>query len=40
MTDLVLLHGGQHGSWCWKFLVDAVKQREALFERVICLDMP
>ncbi|MCQ4258641.1 alpha/beta fold hydrolase [Stutzerimonas stutzeri] len=40
MTDLVLLHGGQHGSWCWKFFVDAIKQREALFERVICLDMP
>lgn len=40
MTDLVLLHGGQHGSWCWKFFVDAIKQREPLFDRVICLDMP
>lgn len=40
MTDLVLLHGGRHGSWCWAPLLDAFEQQSSRFERVITLDMP
>jgi pimeloyl-ACP methyl ester carboxylesterase len=40
MTDLILLHGGQHGSWCWSALIKALKQKGHSFERIITLDMP
>ncbi|MDB6144688.1 MAG: hypothetical protein JWP80_3732 [Pseudomonas sp.] len=40
MTDLILLHGGQHGSWCWPALIDALHQEGQHFERIITLDMP
>jgi pimeloyl-ACP methyl ester carboxylesterase len=40
MTDLVLLHGGNHGSWCWGPFVEALNQQPGCFERVITLDMP
>ncbi|KAB0496457.1 alpha/beta fold hydrolase [Pseudomonas vancouverensis] len=40
MTDLVLLHGGNHGSWCWGPFVEALHQQPKSFERVITLDMP
>src|SRR5690606_18651222 len=40
MTDLVLLHGGNHGSWCWGPFVQALNQQPGGFERVITLDMP
>ncbi|WP_448646289.1 alpha/beta fold hydrolase [Pseudomonas mohnii] len=40
MTDLVLLHGGNHGSWCWGPFVEALNQQPGGFERVITLDMP
>lgn len=40
MTDLILLHGGQHGSWCWTALVEALQQEGRSFERIITLDMP
>ena len=40
MTDLVLLHGGNHGSWCWKPFVEALNQQPGCFKRVITLDMP
>lgn len=38
MTDLVLLHGGQHGSWCWTALIEALRHNS--FDRIITLDMP
>lgn len=40
MTDLVLLHGGQHGSWCWEPLLGVLNQQPTCFRRVITLDMP
>ncbi len=40
MTDLVLLHGGQHGSWCWTQLIEALEKDKAAIERIITLDMP
>ncbi|MDB5980986.1 MAG: hypothetical protein JWQ69_2001 [Pseudomonas sp.] len=40
MTDLILLHGGQHGSWCWTALVEALQQEGQRFERILTLDMP
>lgn len=40
MTDLILLHGGQHGSWCWAALIEALAQRAPSFARIITLDMP
>lgn len=40
MTDLVLLHGGNHGSWCWEHFVEALNQQPGCFDRVITLDMP
>lgn len=40
MTDLVLLHGGNHGSWCWAPLIEALSRQPACFDRVITLDMP
>lgn len=39
MRDIVLLHGGSHGSWCWRDFVPALEQ--AGHEgRVLALDMP
>lgn len=40
MTDLVLLHGGNHGSWCWGPFIEVLNQQPGCFERVITLDMP
>lgn len=40
MTDLVLLHGGNHGSWCWGPFLEALNEQPGCFERVITLDMP
>lgn len=39
MAHLVLLHGGLHGSWCWKYLLTELDGSEAV-ERVLALDMP
>ncbi|GLK88735.1 alpha/beta fold hydrolase [Pseudomonas turukhanskensis] len=40
MTDLILLHGGQHGSWCWAPLLAAFEKQPSQFARVLTLDMP
>lgn len=40
MTDLILLHGGQHGSWCWDPLVRVMEADGHPFARIIALDMP
>lgn len=40
MADLILLHGGNHGSWCWKPLLDELSKDEGGFDRLIALDMP
>lgn len=40
MADLILLHGGNHGSWCWAPLLDEMAKDKARFERIITLDMP
>lgn len=40
MADLILLHGGNHGSWCWAPLLEELAKDKARFERLITLDMP
>jgi pimeloyl-ACP methyl ester carboxylesterase len=40
MTDLILLHGGQHGSWCWEPFTRVLDAQENPFARIIALDMP
>ena len=40
MKDLVLLHGGGHGSWCWGPLLEEWKTRRFPFERTFALDTP
>lgn len=40
MSDLVLVHGGQHGSWCWAPLFMVFAGTGHVFDRVIALDMP
>lgn len=41
MPPLVFLHGGLHGSWCWKpFLTAAAGTDPELFSQTLCLDMP
>lgn len=40
MTDLILLHGGEHGSWCWKPVLDRLEADAGRFDRVVALDMP
>src|SRR5690606_13693771 len=40
MSDLVLVHGGQHGSWCWAPLLMVFAGTGHVFDRVIALDMP
>lgn len=40
MADLILLHGGQHGSWCWEPLLKVFAAEGNPFDRVIALDMP
>ena len=37
MTDLVLVHGAYHGSWCWDFLTPEL---ERLGHTVITVDLP
>jgi pimeloyl-ACP methyl ester carboxylesterase len=36
---LILLHGGQHGSWCWEPLVSTLRA-DGETRRIIALDMP
>jgi pimeloyl-ACP methyl ester carboxylesterase len=40
LKDLVLLHGGGHGSWCWGPLLTELATTELKFSRVIALDTP
>jgi pimeloyl-ACP methyl ester carboxylesterase len=40
VTDLVLLHGGGHGSWCWGPLLEEWKTLGFPFERTFALDTP
>ncbi|HTV95875.1 MAG TPA: alpha/beta fold hydrolase [Steroidobacteraceae bacterium] len=40
MKDLVFLHGGSHGSWCWAQLLTELRKTPALFGRLITLDVP
>lgn len=40
MADLIFLHGGQHGSWCWEPLIAELGAGGQSFERIIALDMP
>src|SRR5579862_112244 len=40
VTDLVLLHGGGHGSWCWGPLLEEWKTLRFPFERTFALDTP
>jgi pimeloyl-ACP methyl ester carboxylesterase len=39
MRDIVLLHGGSHGSWCWRDFLPAL-ERAGHTGRVLLLDMP
>jgi pimeloyl-ACP methyl ester carboxylesterase len=40
MADLVFLHGGGHGSWCWTPLLAELRKTPVLFGRFITLDVP
>ncbi|WP_313485166.1 alpha/beta fold hydrolase [Stutzerimonas kunmingensis] len=40
MADLILLHGVEHGSWCWKPLRDELGRGNSGFDRLITVDMP
>ncbi|GAA4658252.1 alpha/beta fold hydrolase [Gordonia humi] len=40
MTDLILLHGGEHGSWCWDRALDRLTAQPGGFARILTLDMP
>lgn len=40
MADLIFLHGGQHGSWCWEPLIATLGAGRHPFDRIIALDMP
>jgi pimeloyl-ACP methyl ester carboxylesterase len=40
VKDLVFLHGGGVGSWCWTPLLAALGTTPARFSRMIALDMP
>jgi len=39
VRDLVFLHGGGHGSWCWTLLLEEMAKTNR-FGRLITLDMP
>jgi pimeloyl-ACP methyl ester carboxylesterase len=40
MKDVVFLHGGSHGSWCWAPLLEALRKKPGPWGRLIALDMP
>jgi pimeloyl-ACP methyl ester carboxylesterase len=40
LGDLVLLHGGNHGSWCWTPLLEQLERGPRRFQRVVRLDTP
>ena len=40
MKDLVFLHGGYHGSWCWSYLFAELRTTPELFGRLLALDVP
>lgn len=39
-TTLALLHGGQHGSWCWERLLEHLPPACPAWDRVQLLDVP
>lgn len=39
MADLVFLHGGNHGSWCWDPFLPEMRKSQR-FKRILTLDMP
>ena len=40
MTDIVFLHGANHGSWCWAPLLEELRKPPAFQGGLITLDMP
>jgi pimeloyl-ACP methyl ester carboxylesterase len=38
--DLVFLHGGQHGSWCWAALIESLRAQGSPVGRMLALDVP
>jgi pimeloyl-ACP methyl ester carboxylesterase len=40
VKDLVFLHGGGHGSWCWNPLLAELRKTPARFGRLIAFDVP
>lgn len=38
--DLIFMHGGNHGSWCWASLLDELRTAPSDFGRLITLDAP
>lgn len=38
--DIVFLHGGNHGSWCWDPVLPMLRESAPEGERLIMLDMP
>jgi pimeloyl-ACP methyl ester carboxylesterase len=39
MAHLVFLHGGLHGSWCWKYVVEELHGSDSI-GKILTLDMP
>jgi pimeloyl-ACP methyl ester carboxylesterase len=40
VKDLVFLHGGGHGSWCWDPLLAQLRKEPGHFGRLVALDVP
>ena len=38
--DLIFMHGGNHGSWCWAALLDELRTTPSEVGRLITLDAP
>jgi pimeloyl-ACP methyl ester carboxylesterase len=38
--DIVFLHGGHHGGWCWSRVIEAMAARPGMFGRTLALDAP
>jgi pimeloyl-ACP methyl ester carboxylesterase len=39
MAHLVFLHGGLHGSWCWKYVLEELQGTNSI-GKILTLDMP
>ena len=40
MRDIVFLHGGDHGGWCWERVIACLAAHPDLFGKAVALDAP